>query len=69
MGHPMRIVDFPADELDRIAARMMLDRLDGGRTSPEQLLLPHRLIVRDSATVPPTRHGAQPAIIPTGVVR
>ncbi len=45
-------IDFPADGMGRIAARMILDRLDGGQTSPQQVLLRPRLIVRDSTSVP-----------------
>ena len=45
-------IDFPADELGRIAARIVLDRLDSGQTAATQVLLRPQLIVRDSTTVP-----------------
>ncbi len=42
-------IGFPADELGTVAARMLLDRLDRGRTEPEQVLVPSRLVVRGSS--------------------
>jgi len=47
-------IDFPADELGRLAAQMLLDRLDGGQAWPRQVLLPAQLIVRESTAVPRT---------------
>ncbi len=62
-------IDFPADELGRIAARMILDRLDSGQTAPTQVLLRPQLIVRDSTTVPRTQPRNPSSMPPTEVAR
>ncbi len=41
-------IDFPADELGAVAARMLLDRLELGRTEPEQVLITPKLVARGS---------------------
>lgn len=45
---PLTTIGFPADEMGGVAARMLLDRLDHGRTSPEQVLVRPELTVRGS---------------------
>jgi len=62
---PLTTIDFPADELGRIAARMILDQLDGGRSSPQQILLRPELIVRDSTAAPHNGPTANPTVAVT----
>ena len=45
-------IDFPADEMGEVAARILLDRVVGGRTAPEQVLVQPTLTVRDSTGRP-----------------
>ncbi len=43
---PLTTIDFPADELGRVAARMLLERLEGRQGPAEQVLVRPELIVR-----------------------
>ncbi len=52
------VFDHVAD-LGRVAARMLLTRLEGNEPEPPQVLLPPRLVVRAS-TVGPPQEGARP---------
>ena len=45
-------IDFPADDMGKTAARILLDRLDRGDAAVEQICLKPDLIVRES-TAPP----------------
>lgn len=45
-------IDFPADELGRVAARMLVDQLDGRHAAPEQVMLRPELIVRGTTAKP-----------------
>ena len=60
---PLTTVDFPADELGHIAARMILDQLDGGQTSAQQILLQPELIIRESTSAPPSGPTATPKAV------
>ena len=62
---PLTTVDFPADELGRIAARMILDQLDGGQKSVQQILLRAELIVRDSTSAPRVGPSSTPTVVAT----
>ncbi len=48
-------IDFPADEMGEVAARILLRRVVGGQTAPEQVLVRPRLTVRDSTGAPRPR--------------
>jgi LacI family transcriptional regulator, galactose operon repressor len=45
-------ISFPADELGAVAARILLDRLDHGRTAPEQVFVRPDLTIRGSTGAP-----------------
>ncbi len=45
-------IDFPADEMGEVAARILLGRVVDGKTAPEQVLVRPRLTVRASTGVP-----------------
>ncbi len=45
---PLTTISFPADEMGTVAARMLIDRMDRGRTTPEQVLVRPELTVRGS---------------------
>jgi len=45
---PLTTIDFPADEMGREAARILLGRLDGTLTMPQQVLIRPDLCVRGS---------------------
>ncbi len=47
-------VELPAGEMGRIGTEMLIRQLDGGKSSPTQLMLPATLSVRQS-TAPPRR--------------
>jgi DNA-binding LacI/PurR family transcriptional regulator len=47
-------VELPASEMGRIGTEMLIRQLDGGKSSPTQLMLPATLSVRQS-TAPPRR--------------
>ena len=49
---PLTTIGFPSDDLGRAAARILLDRLERGVTTPDQVLLRPELIVRGT-TLPP----------------
>jgi DNA-binding LacI/PurR family transcriptional regulator len=49
---PLTTITFPADELGRVAARMLVDRLDRGEVEPRQVLLPSGLTVRGTTAAP-----------------
>ena len=49
---PMTTVSFPADELGRIGARMLLDRMDDDQATAEQLFAPPKLTIRGSTASP-----------------
>jgi len=49
---PLTTIGFPADDMGRTAARILLDRLDRGRQDAEQVLLMPALIVRGSTAAP-----------------
>jgi len=49
---PLTTVSFPEDEMGREAARLLLDRLDRGRTTAEQVLVRSKLAVRGSTARP-----------------
>jgi DNA-binding LacI/PurR family transcriptional regulator len=46
-------IKFPADEIGDVAARILLGRVVGGRTAPQQVLVRPTLTVRDSTGKPP----------------
>jgi DNA-binding LacI/PurR family transcriptional regulator len=50
---PLTTIGFPSDDLGRAAARILLDRLDRGRTTPDQVLVAPELTVRGSTARPP----------------
>jgi DNA-binding LacI/PurR family transcriptional regulator len=45
---PLTTISFPADEMGTVAAGMLIDRMDRGRTTPEQVLVRPELTVRGS---------------------
>jgi len=45
---PLTTISFPGVELGREAARILLGRLDGMLTTPQQVLIRPQLIVRGS---------------------
>jgi len=45
-------INFPADEMGDVAATILLGRVVGGRTAPEQVLVRPTLTVRDSTGTP-----------------
>ena len=45
-------IDFPADEMGGVAARILLGRVVGGRTAPEQVLVRPTLTIRESTGTP-----------------
>jgi DNA-binding LacI/PurR family transcriptional regulator len=49
---PLTTIDFPADEIGRVAARLLIEQLDGGRISVKQTLVRPELVLRGS-TAPP----------------
>ena len=49
---PLTTIAFPADELGRVAAQILVDRLDHGDAAPRQVLLRPALTVRGT-TAPP----------------
>jgi DNA-binding LacI/PurR family transcriptional regulator len=49
---PLTTIPFPADELGRVAAQILVDRLDGGDPAPRQVFLPPRLNM-GGTTAPP----------------
>jgi DNA-binding LacI/PurR family transcriptional regulator len=49
---PLTTIAFPAEDMGRVAARILIDRLDRGRTASEQVLLAPGLSPRGS-TAPP----------------
>ena len=49
---PLTTVTFPAEELGRIAAELLIRRLDGGDPTPRQVFVRPGLTVRGS-TAPP----------------
>jgi DNA-binding LacI/PurR family transcriptional regulator len=49
---PLTTVSFPAVELGSIGARLLLDRLDRGRSTEEQVFVPPELTVRGSTAEP-----------------
>jgi DNA-binding LacI/PurR family transcriptional regulator len=49
---PLTTIGFPADKMGGEAARILLDRLDHGRTDPEQMLVRPELTVRGSTGTP-----------------
>lgn len=49
---PLTTIAFPADELGNTAARMLIGKLDEGRTDVEQTLVRPALVVRDSTAAP-----------------
>jgi len=52
MTPPITAVDLPASEMGRIGTNLLIRRLEGDENSPTQLILPPRLIVRQSTSVP-----------------
>jgi DNA-binding LacI/PurR family transcriptional regulator len=53
---PLTTVSFPEDDLGRVAARLLLERIEHGRTIAEQVLVRPELAVRGSTARP--RDGA-----------
>ena len=49
---PLTTIGFPSDDMGRAAARILLDRLDRGRITPDQVLVAPELIVRGSTARP-----------------
>ena len=49
---PLTTISFPADDLGRAAARILVDRLDHGEQAPQQVLLRPSLTIRGT-TAPP----------------
>ncbi len=49
---PLTTIGFPADDMGRTAARILLERLDRGRQDADQVLLAPGLIVRGSTAAP-----------------
>jgi DNA-binding LacI/PurR family transcriptional regulator len=43
---PLTSINFPAEELGRVAAQILVDRLDNGGTEPRQVFLRPELTVR-----------------------
>jgi DNA-binding LacI/PurR family transcriptional regulator len=52
---PLTTISFPADEMGRTAARLLLERMDRGQARAEQVLVPPGLTVRDSTASRPRR--------------
>ncbi len=48
-------IAFPSDELGTVAARILIDRLEGGATEPDQVLLRPRLVEGGSSGRPRAR--------------
>jgi DNA-binding LacI/PurR family transcriptional regulator len=48
-------IDWPAFEAGRLAAEMLIERLNGGHAPPRQLLIGGELVVRESSGPAPTR--------------
>jgi DNA-binding LacI/PurR family transcriptional regulator len=49
---PLATISFPAEEMGTVAARMLIDRIDRGRLTPEQVLVRPELTVRGSTGSP-----------------
>jgi LacI family transcriptional regulator len=49
---PLTTIPFPAEELGRVAARILVDRLDRGDAAPQQAFLRPALAVRGSTAAP-----------------
>ena len=49
---PLTSLNFPAEELGRIAAQILVDQLDNGKTDPRQVFLRPELTVRGTTTQP-----------------
>lgn len=45
---PLTTIDFPTEELGAVGARMLIDRIDHGRTTPEQVFVRPAFTVRGS---------------------
>ena len=45
---PLTTIDVPAEEMGLTAARVLTERIRGDRTLPKRILLPSRLVERDS---------------------
>lgn len=56
---PLTTIDFPTEELGAVAARMMIDRLDHGRTTPEQVFVRPAFTVRGSTGQPRSQPNLQ----------
>jgi DNA-binding LacI/PurR family transcriptional regulator len=50
---PLTTISFPADEMGRTGARLLLARMGRGQAVAEQVLVPPELTVRDSTASPP----------------
>lgn len=51
---PMTVVDFDREEMGRIGARLLLDRIEGVRPEgSESVLMPQQLMIRGSTAGPP----------------
>jgi len=49
---PLTTIEFPADELGRIAARILIDQLDGRETADQHILMQPALNIRGSTGAP-----------------
>ena len=49
---PLTTIPFPAEELGRVAAQILVDRLEGGDSAPRQVLLRRPLSLRGSTAAP-----------------
>jgi DNA-binding LacI/PurR family transcriptional regulator len=49
---PLTSINFPAEELGRIAAQILVDQLDNGKTDPRQVFLRPELTVRGTTSKP-----------------
>ncbi|MGB9588929.1 MAG: LacI family DNA-binding transcriptional regulator [Armatimonadota bacterium] len=61
MTPPITAVDLPATEMGRIGTNLLIRCLEGDEKQPTQLILPPRLIVRQSTSIP-----RQCWVIPSG---
>lgn len=60
LSPPLTTVHVPHYRLGVEAADLLLERLAGGRGAPRHVVLPCRLVVRDSTAPPPDRGGPAP---------
>ncbi len=52
---PLTTITFPADEMGRVAAELLIDRLDLGILAPRQVFVRPELTVRGTTAPPPQR--------------